>query len=223
MDDPYIRDVSPTVCGTGALVLVNGMWSKKYGLKHTAKWVEAIRSAGWKGSLHHLWWDASTKNAAPTHLNAWNTTRRRAVRVGNIWLGGLLEQLGSRPITLVGHSLGARVIHSGLLAGAGAGRVHDVILLGGAVRRKRRNWEQVGAAIEGRVVNVFNRNDMILAGLRTLTFLKSSPCGLKEIDAKNTPQIFNYDATQLIGKSSHSLKRYLSALPSVVSDVDLDW
>lgn len=73
---------------------------------------------------------------------------------------------GNRPVTLVGYSLGARVIYYCLeeLASKGAfGIVEDVYLLGCPVLVELKQWQNVATVVSGRIVNGYCPNDSILA------------------------------------------------------------
>jgi hypothetical protein len=73
---------------------------------------------------------------------------------------------GNRPVTLVGYSLGARVIYYCLeeLAAKGAfGIVEDVYLLGCPVLVEEKQWQNVASVVSGRIVNGYCPNDSILA------------------------------------------------------------
>lgn len=73
---------------------------------------------------------------------------------------------GNRPVTLVGYSLGARVIYYCLeeLAAKGAfGIVEDVYLLGCPVLVELKQWQNVTTVVSGRIVNGYCPNDSILA------------------------------------------------------------
>jgi hypothetical protein len=73
---------------------------------------------------------------------------------------------GNRPVSLVGYSLGARVIYYCLeeLAAKGAfGIVEDVYLFGCPVLTEIKGWQNVATVVSGRIVNGYCPNDSILA------------------------------------------------------------
>ena len=92
---------------------------------------------------------------------------------GRILADSLIDRnLGTRPITLVGYSLGSRVIFSCLqeLAKKGAfGLVQNVYLFGSPVVVKGDEYMRARAVVPGRFVNAYNRNDWILGYLFRLT------------------------------------------------------
>lgn len=105
--------------------------------------------------------------------NPWAVSLDRATAAGLILADSLLERsLGTRPITLVGYSLGARVIFSCLqeLAKKGAyGVIQNVYLFGSPIVVKKEEYLRARTVVCGRFVNGFNRNDWILGYLFRLT------------------------------------------------------
>ncbi|KAK4144690.1 uncharacterized protein C8A04DRAFT_11294 [Dichotomopilus funicola] len=105
--------------------------------------------------------------------NPWAVSLDRATMAGLILADSLIDRnLGTRPVTLVGYSLGSRVIFSCLqeLAKKGAyGLVQNVYLFGSPVVVKTDEYLRARAVVSGRFVNGYNRNDWILGYLFRLT------------------------------------------------------
>ncbi|KAJ6446100.1 DUF726 domain protein [Purpureocillium lavendulum] len=105
--------------------------------------------------------------------NPWAVSLDRATSAGLILADSLMERsLGTRPITLVGYSIGARVIFSCLqeLAKKGAhGLIQNVYLFGSPVVVKKDEYLRAKSVVAGRFVNGYNRNDWILGYLFRLT------------------------------------------------------
>ncbi|KAK4192681.1 hypothetical protein QBC35DRAFT_483027 [Podospora australis] len=105
--------------------------------------------------------------------NPWAVSLDRATMAGLILADSLIDRnLGTRPVTLVGYSLGSRVIFSCLkeLAKKGAfGLVQNVYLFGSPVVVKTDEYLRVRSVVSGRFVNGYNRNDWILGYLFRLT------------------------------------------------------
>ncbi|KAL1836869.1 hypothetical protein VTJ49DRAFT_4549 [Mycothermus thermophilus] len=105
--------------------------------------------------------------------NPWAVSLDRATMAGLILADSLIDRnLGTRPVTLVGYSLGSRVIFSCLqeLAKKGAyGLVQNVYLFGAPVVVKHDEWLRARTVVAGRFVNGYNRNDWILGYLFRLT------------------------------------------------------
>ncbi|QDT70070.1 hypothetical protein MalM25_30150 [Planctomycetes bacterium MalM25] len=87
----------------------------------------------------------------------------RSERVG-LELPDLLREVATgRPINLIGHSLGARVVHR-LLAEGDLSRLwfNDAVLLAGAADLNAEDWPDCVARLGGRLYNVYSRDDRIL-------------------------------------------------------------
>ncbi|KAK8572576.1 hypothetical protein V6N12_028629 [Hibiscus sabdariffa] len=98
--------------------------------------------------------------------NAWATAVDRSDKAGKLLAELFLNGLqGNRPVTLIGFSLGARVILKCLQRLAetkGAGLVERVVLLGAPVSIKDEKWEDARKMVAGRFVNVYDSNDWTL-------------------------------------------------------------
>lgn len=73
-----------------------------------------------------------------------------------------IPQAKSCKINLIGHSLGARVIHHALQADWSEYKINDVILMGGAADLDDDSWEGCLKQIKGKVYNAYSRNDKVL-------------------------------------------------------------
>jgi len=108
--------------------------------------------------------------------NPWSVSMTRADMAGLIMADSLIDRnLGARPITLVGFSLGSRVIFSCLreLARKGAvGLVQNVYMFGSPVVISKDDWIKARSVVSGRFVNGYATNDWIL-GMR-LPFVRIS-------------------------------------------------
>lgn len=105
--------------------------------------------------------------------NPWSVSLDRAWAAGLILADSLIERnLGTRPITLVGYSLGSRVIFSCLLelARKGAfGLIQNVYMFGSPIVVKEDEFLKVRTVVSGRFVSGYHRNDWILGYLFRLT------------------------------------------------------
>ena len=133
--------------------------------------------------------------------NPWAVSLDRATSAGLILADSLIDRnLGTRPVTLVGYSLGSRVIYSCLqeLARKGAyGLVQNVYIFGSPVVVKRDEVIRAKTVVSGRFVNAYNRNDWILGYLFRLTSGGISRiAGLAPID--NCPFVENMDVSELV-------------------------
>ncbi|KAI9444567.1 hypothetical protein H4582DRAFT_2108463 [Lactarius indigo] len=129
------------------------------------------------------------------------TALDRAKAAGSVLAGVLIERhLGVRPITLIGFSLGARVIFYALVELAkqkAFGIVQDVFLLGATLTAPQKTWFQVRAVVSGRFVNAFARNDWVLNYLfRATSGGIGTVAGLRPVE--NIPGLENVDVTDKI-------------------------
>ncbi|KAI1819860.1 DUF726-domain-containing protein [Xylaria intraflava] len=133
--------------------------------------------------------------------NPWAVSLDRAWAAGLILADSLIDRnLGTRPITLVGYSLGSRVIFSCLLelARKGAhGLVQNVYLFGAPIVVKKEEFIKARVVVAGRFVNGYNRNDWILGYLFRLTNGGiRRVAGLAAVD--ETYGIENMDCTEFV-------------------------
>ncbi|KAL7950606.1 DUF726 domain-containing protein [Trichoderma barbatum] len=147
--------------------------------------------------------------------NPWAVSLDRATSAGLILADSLIERsLGTRPITLVGYSLGARVIFSCLreLARKGAfGLIQNVYMFGSPIVAKRDEFLKARSVVSGRFVNGFNRNDWILGYLFRLTNGGiRRVAGLGSLD--DCPWIESVDVTDLV--AGHM--EYRKAMPTLL-------
>ncbi|KAI0297558.1 hypothetical protein B0F90DRAFT_1738079 [Multifurca ochricompacta] len=133
--------------------------------------------------------------------NPWNNALDRAKAAGSVLADILVQRhLGVRPITLIGFSLGARVIFYALLELAkqkAFGIVQDVFLLGATLTASQKNWLQARSIVSGRFVNGFARNDWVLNYLfRATSGGVGTVAGLRPVE--NVPGLENVDVTDKI-------------------------
>ncbi|CAM1507010.1 Fc.00g066510.m01.CDS01 [Cosmosporella sp. VM-42] len=155
--------------------------------------------------------------------NPWAVSLDRAVAAGKILADSLMERsLGTRPITLVGYSLGSRVIFSCLqeLAKKGAyGVVQNVYLFGSPIVVKKEEYLRARTVVTGRFVNGYNRNDWILGYLFRLTNGGiRRVAGLAPLD--ELPWIENMDVTELVAGHMDYRKKMPSLLMKCGWSVD---
>ncbi|KAJ7589643.1 hypothetical protein C8J56DRAFT_36979 [Mycena floridula] len=133
--------------------------------------------------------------------NPWNNALDRARAAGSVLADVLIQRhLGVRPITLIGFSLGSRVIFYALLELAkqkAFGIVQDVFLLGTTLSTSTTNWLKARSVVSGRFVNAFARNDWVLNYLfRATSGGVGNVAGLRPI--LDVPGLENVDVTDKI-------------------------
>ncbi|KAL8091430.1 hypothetical protein AgCh_033883 [Apium graveolens] len=126
---------------------------------------------------------------------------------------------GHRPVTLIGFSLGARVIFKCLQilskSEKNAGLVERVVLLGSPIAIKDENWEAVRKIVSGRFVNAYSTDDWTLGVAFRASLLSRGLAGIQPVDV---PGIENVDVTEMTeGHSS-----YLWATQHILEQLELD-
>ncbi|CAN1226012.1 Uncharacterized membrane protein F35D11.3 [Linum perenne] len=120
------------------------------------------------GALMAALYLPTTILAATSFIDStWTIAIDRTDKAGKLLAEVLLNGVhGNRPVTLVGYSLGARVIFKCLQTLAETERnaevVERVVLLGAPVAIKNENWGAARKMVAGRFVNAYSTNDWML-------------------------------------------------------------
>jgi hypothetical protein len=150
--------------------------------------------------------------------NPWSVSLDRANSAGQILADSLIDRhLGNRPITLLGFSLGSRLIFSCLreLAARGAyGLIQNVYLFGSPIVAKKEEYFRARSVISGRFVNGYASNDWILGYLfRATSGGIMRVAGLAPVE--DIPGLENLDVTALV--NGHMA--YRAAMPKLLREV----
>lgn len=214
MKRPYLIPIEASLGKEEALIFIDGYLSQVTNQpEDNGHWWWTIRKAGWKGSIYHLWWDASEFNSLLTAMSIvgiggiahWQEHKARAKKVGIEYAPKLLSELPEKTVSLVGFSLGSRVAYYIMRDWSESSvQLHDVVLLAGAIRRgNSKDWALAVSHITGQLVNIYNSNDLVLNTLCKALELNRSSCGIKPIK-EGHPRILNLDATNVMNTSEHS-------------------
>ncbi len=138
--------------------------------------------------LATLWsalWPAYLVSMASAVDNPFSLAKNRSEKAGEILADALINKVqGERPVTLIGYSLGARVIYSclrSLAARRAFGLVDTVVFIGAPVPSNRRHWQMMRTVVSGKMFNVYSENDFLLAFLYRATSIQLGVAGLQEI------------------------------------------
>lgn len=141
--------------------------------------------------------------------NPFSVAVARSEKAGAVLADALINKVqGERPVTLIGYSLGARVIYSCLneLANRKAfGLVESVCLMGAPVPSDPILWRRIRSVVAGRVVNVYSTKDYLLAFLYRANSLQYGIAGLQAIP--DVQFIENIDVSDLV--EGHTQYRFL--------------
>lgn len=115
---------------------------------------------------------------------------------------------GDRPVSLVGYSLGARVIYVCLMALAERrqfGLVESVVMIGAPVPSDGRVWRAMRSVVTGRLVNVYSESDYVLGFLSRTSNLAVGVSGLQAVVGVHG--IENHNVTRTV--SGHLRYQYM--------------
>ena len=138
--------------------------------------------------------------------NAWSTVKEKVRLAGEALAQALMDNhaVGRRPITLIGYSMGAKVIYKCLQKLFAANVFHcvqDVVLLGAPIsasKSKAKNllkWTKARAVVSGRFLNGYSTSDWMLGFLYRYMEWGVSVAGLHPV---NIPGVEDVDITALV-------------------------
>ena len=155
--------------------------------------------------------------------NPFSIAKVRADKAGEVLADALINRAqGERPVTLLGYSLGARVIFACLKSLAhrrAFGLVESAILIGAPTPAATADWRILRSVVSGRLVNVHSTNDYILGFLYRTSSVQYGVAGLEKIEG--IPSVENVDVSETV--SGHLRYRYLiGAILKRIGYEDLD-
>uniref|UniRef100_A0A673UJ66 Transmembrane and coiled-coil domains 4 n=1 Tax=Suricata suricatta TaxID=37032 RepID=A0A673UJ66_SURSU len=147
---------------------------------------EALKYTVLSGIVAALTWPASLLTVANVIDNPWGVCLHRSAEVGKHLAHILLSrQQGRRPVTLIGFSLGARVIYFCLQEMAQEkdcqGIIEDVVLLGAPVEGEAKHWEPFRKVASGRIINGYCRGDWLLSFVYRTSSVQLRVAGLQPV------------------------------------------
>ncbi|KAF9893661.1 hypothetical protein FE257_009829 [Aspergillus nanangensis] len=141
--------------------------------------------------------------------NPFSVAKARADKAGEVLADALINKVqGERSVTLMGYSLGSRVIYSCLqnLAKRNAyGLVESVVLMGSPVPSGTQEWRRLRSVVSGRLVNAYSENDTVLALMYRTSSLQLDIAGLEPV--KGVAGVENLDVSDII--SGHLRYQFL--------------
>lgn len=139
--------------------------------------------------LATLWaalWPIQILKLAAGVDNPFNLAKNRSEKAGRILADALINKVqGERPVTLIGYSLGARVIYfclKTLVERKAFGLVDTVVFIGAPIPSNRNHWQMMRSVVSGKMFNVYSENDYILAFLYRATSIQLGIAGLQAVE-----------------------------------------
>ncbi|XP_054503793.2 transmembrane and coiled-coil domain-containing protein 4 [Agelaius phoeniceus] len=180
---------------------------------------EALKFTVLSGIVTALTWPASLLTVASVIDNPWGVCLHRSAEVGKHLAHILLSrQQGQRPVTLIGFSLGARVIYFCLQEMAqekdSQGIIEDVVLLGAPVEGEAKHWRALTRVVSGRIINGFCRGDWLLSFVYRTSSVQLNVAGLQPVDLDDRRMV-NMDLSSVVKGHLDYMKQMDTILKAV--------
>ncbi|XP_052226436.1 transmembrane and coiled-coil domain-containing protein 4-like isoform X3 [Dreissena polymorpha] len=180
---------------------------------------EALKYTILSGLITAVAWPSALLSASATIDNPWHVCTSRATQTGKQLAEVLLaREQGNRPVTLIGFSLGARVIFSCLeelsKRTGGEGLVEEVILLGAPVSGDVKLWKPLERIVSGKIVNGYSRSDWLLKFLFRTASVTFNVAGLSPVKWDNR-RMHNIDLSEVIDGHGDYLKKLNEVMRAV--------
>ncbi|KAL8810981.1 MAG: hypothetical protein Q9200_002171, partial [Gallowayella weberi] len=164
-------------------------------------------------------WPMGLAKVARVVDNPFTLGKTRADKAGEVLADALVHRAqGQRSVTLVGYSLGARVIYACLMSLAKRGAfdlVESAILIGAPTPSDSASWRMLKTACSGRLINVYSTNDRVLAFLYRTSSIQYGIAGLAPI--QGLPGVENVDVSETV--NGHLRYRFL--IGKILSQIGL--
>lgn len=161
-------------------------------------------------------WPASLLTGSVTSIdNPFQRARNRADKAGKVLADALIARVqGERPVTLIGYSLGARVVGSCLRELAERrefGLIDSVVLVGSPLPSGREYWATMRCVVAGKMFNVYSEHDSVLGYLYRASSAQLGVAGLQAI--QGVEGVENLDLSEWV--SGHL--RYPGLMPKILA------
>lgn len=161
-------------------------------------------------TLKEALWPLYILRVAKIVDNPFSVAKSRSDKAGEVLADALINKAqGERPVSLIGYSLGARVIYSCLMSlvdRKAFGLIENVVLLGCPAPSDSADWRKMRSVVSGRLVNVYSENDYVLAFLYRTSSIQYGVAGLRP--AEYVKGVENVDVSDIV--SGHLRYRYLT-------------
>ncbi|OAP59613.1 hypothetical protein AYL99_06911 [Fonsecaea erecta] len=168
-------------------------------------------------------WPMALMKVARVIDNPFSVAKSRADKAGEVLADALVNRAqGKRPVTLIGYSLGARVIYTCLMSLAKRkefGIVENAVMIGSPTPSDTSDWRILRSVVAGRLVNVFSVNDYVLGFMYRTSAIQYGVAGLQKVEGLSSVE--NFDVSEDV--SSHQRYRYLiGAILKKIGFEDID-
>ncbi|ERF68402.1 hypothetical protein EPUS_03720 [Endocarpon pusillum Z07020] len=154
-------------------------------------------------------WPIGLVKAAGVIDNPFSVAKGRSEKAGEVLADALINRAqGERPVTLIGYSLGARVIYTCLMGLANRkafGLVESAVLIGAPTPSDTSDWRTMRTVVSARLVNVYSDNDYVLGLMYRTSSIQYGVAGLQKIEG--LPGVENVNVSEDI--QGHLRYRYL--------------
>ena len=171
---------------------------------------QALKMTALSAVLSAVVWPATILKITDVIDNPWSVAVSRSEKAGVLLAEALASgRHGTRPVRLIGYSLGARLILNALLELRRrnlCNLVSDVFLFGLPVTNSRKDWIRARTVVSGRLVNGFSQNDWVLSYLfRSMDWRTRGIAGLSGVNYRGVVE--DYDLSDIItGHTDYSKK-----------------
>lgn len=169
--------------------------------------------------LSPLSWPIGLISFANDLDNAWAMTMTRAEQASRALAAAIKETKSPFPLSLIGFSMGARVIFYALIHLAREGKldlVHNVVLAGTPTSHNVKNWRLARSAVTGRLVNAYSRNDWMLAFLYRYNEWQLRVAGIQAVPLSS---VENFNVSSIV--KSHA--DYCDKMPELLQFVSFPY
>lgn len=168
-------------------------------------------------------WPIGLLKVARVIDNPFSVAKSRADKAGEVLADALINRAqGERPVTLIGYSLGARVIYTCLMSLAKRkefGIIENAVMIGSPTPSDTSDWRVLRSVVAGRLVNVFSVNDYVLGFMYRTSAIQYGVAGLQKVEGLSSVE--NFDVSEDV--SSHQRYRYLiGAILKKIGFEDID-
>ncbi|KAL8740523.1 MAG: hypothetical protein Q9190_006793 [Brigantiaea leucoxantha] len=155
--------------------------------------------------------------------NPFSVAKARSDKAGEVLADAIVNKAqGERPVTLIGYSLGARVVYACLTSLArrkAFGLVESAVLIGAPAPSTSGEWRVLRSVVADRLVNVYSENDYVLGFLYRTSSVQYGVAGLQKVEG--IPGVENVDVSARV--SGHLRYRYLvGAILRQIGFTDVD-